>query len=124
MKIKWPKTITNEKLYKLTRTEPWSTTIRRRRLKWTGHLLRMDEQTPARRSLKEVLRPTKNKVGRPPLTWPRLIIKDIQETKLIDIKPTEKTHEVFLKLENLAQNRPAYRAKINCCIPQRGWLRK
>ncbi len=47
MGIHWPKTITNNDLYQKTKTEPWSKTIKRRRLNWLGHVLRMDENTPA-----------------------------------------------------------------------------
>ncbi len=53
----WPKTILNEQLYTITEVEPWNITIKRRRLKWTGHLLHLPAQTPARRSLAEVLKP-------------------------------------------------------------------
>ena len=56
LKLGWPKKTTNEKLYHITKAEPWSTTIQRRRLKWTGHLLRLPEETPARQSTFEVLK--------------------------------------------------------------------
>ncbi len=46
----WPKIISNEQLYTITEVEPWNITIKKRRLKWTGHLLRLPPQTPAHRS--------------------------------------------------------------------------
>ena len=55
------RTVTNEELYKIARMETWSKTIQKRRLKWAGHLLRLDPSTPAQRSLKEALKPAKNK---------------------------------------------------------------
>ncbi len=33
----WPQTISNEALYARTKTEPWNTTVRRRRLNWLGY---------------------------------------------------------------------------------------
>ncbi len=52
LNIRWPRIITNEDLYRRTRVEPWSRTIRRRRLNWLGHVMRLDERTPARTALK------------------------------------------------------------------------
>ena len=50
----WPKHLfTNTELYSITKSEPWSTIIMRRRLNFTGHLLRLNENTPARLALKE-----------------------------------------------------------------------
>ena len=34
-------------LYNITQEQPWSNKIDKRRLRWTGHVLRMDETTPA-----------------------------------------------------------------------------
>ena len=49
--IRWPKKITSQKLYEMTKVEPWSRTIRRRRLNWLGHLMRLLPETSARISL-------------------------------------------------------------------------
>ena len=67
--IRWPKKITSEELYGRTKEEKWSRKIKRRRLNWLGHLMRMDTQTPARKSLTEALTPAKKKRGKPPMTW-------------------------------------------------------
>ena len=79
LKFRWPKKISNEKLYHITKTEPWSTTIQRRRMKWTGHLLRLPINTPARLSTTEALKPAKKNRGRPPLTWHKLIESDVKK---------------------------------------------
>ena len=50
--VRWPRIITNEDLYRRTKAEPWSKTICRRRLNWLGHVMRLDEKTPARVALK------------------------------------------------------------------------
>ena len=50
--IKWPKKISNEKLYETTKITQWSKTIKKRRLQWYGHL-RLPEETPAKAALRE-----------------------------------------------------------------------
>ena len=54
LKIKYPYIITNENLYKCTNMIPWTQIIKRRRLRWTGHLLRLPETTPAKQALHEI----------------------------------------------------------------------
>ena len=61
--------ITNQDLHEKTHSEPWSRTIKRRRLNWLGHLMRLPEDTPARQALAEFDRRTKRPVGRPKPTW-------------------------------------------------------
>ena len=118
LQIKWPETITNQILYILTEMEPWTTTIKRRRLAWTGHLARMDTLTPARRSLEEALKPIKRKQGRPPHTWLTQFKRDIISTKIIKTTPEDTTKTIFTRLEQTAQNRKLYRRKVDCCIPK------
>ena len=48
LQIRWPHTISNINLYKRVEAEEWSKMIQKRRLMWVGHLLRLDEETPAR----------------------------------------------------------------------------
>ncbi len=120
----WPKAISNEQLYTITEAEPWNITIKRRRLKWTGHLLHLPTQTSARRSLAEVLKPTKCKPGRPSLNWIQQIINDVRDIKLIETKKSDSTKSIFSKLEKEATDRVAFRQKIDCCMPSRGCLEK
>ena len=119
LNLGWPKKTTNEKLYHITKTEPWSTTIQRRRLKWTGHLLRLPVETPARQSTFEVLRPTKRNPGRPPLTWHKLIETDVRRLGFVDVDPSDDTKTIFDKLTILAENREDYSSRINCCMPRK-----
>ncbi len=109
----WPKTISNEQLYTITEVEPWNTTIKRRRLKWIGHLLRLPPQTPNRRSLAEVLKLVKRKPGRPSLNWIQQIINDIRDIKFIDTQKSDSTKSIFSKLEKEATDRVAFRKKID-----------
>ena len=55
--IKYPRVITNQQLYDVTKCEPWSIVTERRRLSWLGHMMRLNPETPARHSFKEALRP-------------------------------------------------------------------
>ena len=44
--IKWPRKISTHRLYQLTKTEPWRITIKRRRLTFLGHIMRLPIETP------------------------------------------------------------------------------
>ena len=74
---------TNADLYKNTNSEPWSKTIKRRRLNWVGHLYRLPDNTPARQAMAEFHRKTKRPVGRPKPTWVALISKESDTTKTL-----------------------------------------
>ena len=60
--------VRNTVIYDTTKTTPWSATIKKRRLSWFGHLLRLPEDTPARLALKELCRKTKRPPGKPRTT--------------------------------------------------------
>ena len=111
-------------LYAITKIEPWSITIKRRRLKWTGHLARLDPLTPARSSLKEALEPIKRKQGRPPQTWIKQFVSDVKETKIIETNSEDTAISIFERLEKTAHDWKLFREKINYCIPQERCLRK
>ena len=78
--IKYPKIITNTKLYTLTKETPLSEKIRKRRLALLGHILRIHPETPAQKALQYFVTPHPRPVGRPPLTWIALITKDMEKT--------------------------------------------
>ena len=61
----------------MTGQKPWSTTIRHRRLKWYGHLLRLSPQCPARQALNEARKIVRRPIGRPITTWLQTIDKDL-----------------------------------------------
>ena len=98
--ICWPKVISNERLH-----EKWSVIIRKRRLDWLGHLMRLNKKTPVRLALYESLKPVQRKRGRPCSTWIKIIEKDLS---LVDIKLNlNKTtpDETIATLEGLAEDR-------------------
>ena len=51
-------------------------------MNWLGHLMRLKEETPARKALFEALKIEKRKVGRPPTTWLKLIEKDLEAVNI------------------------------------------
>ena len=107
--IRWPKIISNNDLYEKVGVEKWSVTIRRRRLNWLGHLMRLDEGTPVRKALLESLTDVKRKVGRPQLTWIKAIEKDLASVG-IDIDVYGETPErTVQKLVDLTENRKEWR---------------
>ena len=63
LRIFWPRVISNEELYGVTKVEPWSRVIRRRCQNLLGHMLRLHPKTPARKAFKEALKPVKQKRG-------------------------------------------------------------
>ena len=100
LNIYWPRKISNEELYRKTHAEPWSVTIRRR-LNWLGHLMRLEESTPARKALFEVLTPAKKNIGRPPQTWINIIEEDLARINItlnVQTTPMQTTIEVLMQL--------------------------
>ena len=81
--ICWPKVLSNEILYEKTETIEWNVIIRKRRLDWLGHLMRLDKKTPVRLALYESLQPVQRKRGRPCSAWIKIIEQDLS---LVDIK--------------------------------------
>jgi hypothetical protein len=82
LNVIYPDIITSERVYQRTKEEPWSQTIKQRRLRWLGHLLRLDETTPARRALELFQQPSKKPRGRQQTTWLSTISKNLTEKEL------------------------------------------
>ena len=80
--ICYPKIINNEDLYRIIKEIPWSQTIKERRHRFLGHLCRLPENTPARQSLCETLRPYTKKCGRPKLTWIEQVRNELKDNGL------------------------------------------
>ena len=79
LKIRYPYIISNEDLYKRTELEPWSLTIKKRRLRWLGHLMRLDESTPVRRALEEATRKGGKKKRGNHKTWVKIVNEDLSK---------------------------------------------
>ena len=80
LNIKYPKIISNAKLYSITKEIPISEKIKRIRLALLGHILRLDVDTPAQKALQFYLTPHKRPAGRPVTIWVQIITKDLKNT--------------------------------------------
>ena len=97
--IKWPKKLSNEELYEKTKATPWSQVIKKRRLTFLGHIMRRNENTPVRIALKEALKPTKGKRGRPSITWLKTIANDLKDSDFaINIKHPQETLQTLISI--------------------------
>ena len=74
-KKNWP---SNQKLYEITGTKPWSTTIAKRRLSFFGHVCRLPEDSPAQKALKEALKPVKKPRGKSKNTYLATLKKQLK----------------------------------------------
>ena len=67
--VKWPTIIKIEDVYILTKTKPWTDLIKIRRMRWFGHVMRLSENTPVRKSLDYAREKYNRPQGRPITTW-------------------------------------------------------
>ena len=118
--IKWPNRIKNKNLYKITDTKPISVEITKRRWKMLGHTLRMNPNTPARRSMKYFFekRSKKKFKGRKRATIITTINNDITRTKRIypDFAIQKMTTEINLHNNRYkAKNRRQWKKAVKQC---------
>ena len=109
----YPKTISNEKLYTLTKEVPISSKIKKRRLSLLGHILRLHPETPVQKALEHYLTPLPRPVGRPPLTWIALITKDLENISQHHQINTPLTKESLAQLKHIAEDRSLWRREIS-----------
>ena len=70
--------VSNEELYNRAEVKKkWSSEIKKWRLKWLGHLLRLPKETPAKQALHQVMIPIKRTTGKLKTTWIKLIRKEM-----------------------------------------------
>ena len=106
--IVYPRVISNAKLYRLTKAEPWSKTIERRHHSWIGHLMRLDPEVPVRKELTEALKPSKGKRGRPRTTWISKMQQDVSNLG-VDITLN---NESIQQLSNICGDWDAWRDRL------------
>ncbi|XP_071841678.1 uncharacterized protein [Apostichopus japonicus] len=102
--IRWTNNnwLSNDELYNETNQTPWSSIVAHRRLRFFGHVARLQEDAPAKVALREALRHTAKPVGRPVTT---LLGKIKSQFKDININN-------FKEAINLAQDRDTWRRLI------------
>ena len=69
LNFKYPRVISTARLNIMTKEPPWTKQIAYRRLSWFGHMMRLDDNTPAKLALKEAERPIKMSRGGQRTTW-------------------------------------------------------
>ena len=81
LKIFWPNVISNQDLHERTKTWPVSQEIKKRRLRWLGHALRMNSERIPKVALRWTP-PGKRKRGRPKTTWRRSVEEELRSMGL------------------------------------------
>lgn len=76
--IRWPRVISNEELWKITKQAPVVLTIKDRKWRWIGHTLRKEENDVTRRALDWNPQGSRRR-GRPRETWRRTVEREIAE---------------------------------------------
>ena len=79
--IKWPEKISTENLKEKLNFKPWSLEIKRRRLSWCGHLLRLPEGCPAKEALSLCEEHTRTNRSNQ-VTWLQVVKKQLMELNL------------------------------------------
>ena len=69
LNIQYPNIITNNDIYAMTSQHLWTNKINQNKLRFTGHILRLPEGTPARQALQIALKPATRPRGRQKTTW-------------------------------------------------------
>ena len=82
MGVRWPRIIKNKELHEETGVGRWCSIVKRRRLSWLGQLLRLNEETLAKKALAEYLREVKKKCGRRKTCWIYIIKNDFQHLNI------------------------------------------
>ena len=82
LNIRLPEKLGNNAFYERATVSPRSKIMKKRRLTWYGHLLRLPEETPAKKALREVLKSSKKPRGGQKHTWLKLITKDLEKAKV------------------------------------------
>ena len=103
--IFWPQIISNKELYKKTGCHNIIEEIKRRRYRWLGHTMRMDENRIPKVALHWLPTGKRNR-GRPRTTWRRTIEADLKEMG-----------STWREMETLAEDRQRWRSFTAALCP-------
>ena len=111
LNIKYPKIMKNEEVYQQTKAVKWSKIIRKRRLTWLGHLLRLDENTPAKIAFREACRTVTKNVGRNKMIWIDLIKKDLIKNSRLNLN--NRSDVIFFRdLAEICKDKTRWRSEV------------
>lgn len=104
-RIHWPRRIRNEDLWEATGQEPIEKTIKKRKYRWIGHVLRRSPNCIARQAL-EWNPQGKRNVGRPKNTWRRTVEREITQL-----------NKTWSQMKVIAQNRNRWKRFVEALCP-------
>ena len=106
LKIFWPQTISNEKLWQITNFEEMVVYIRRKKWKWIGHTLRKGNDDLAKQALDWNPQGSR-RPGRPAETWGRTVRREAKDSG-----------KTWIGVKGLAQNKVRWRLFVDAlCSP-------
>ena len=100
-RIFWPNKISNADLYTKTKEKDIESQITTRRLRWLGHVLRMNKVRHPNKCLRWEPPGGKRSIGQPRTTWRRSVEKELRRMEL-----------TWGTAESLAKDRAAWRTKV------------
>ena len=106
LRIGYKEHITNEEIRKRTRQPSIIEVIRKRRMRWAGHVLRMNERRPTKQIF-DYKPEGKRSQGRPKKRWTDCLEEDLSKTGLNLNGKTSGRHR--MTLEEIANNRDLWR---------------
>jgi len=111
--ITWRDKVTNEEIRKRTGQTLLEKMIRDRRLRWLGHVTRMDEVRIPKQTLQWEVAGFKRRPGRPRINWRDTVNKDLQRVGL-----------TWGEVEASAKDRQTWRQRVALCIGDKGKVKK
>jgi hypothetical protein len=90
--------MSNKEIYKITNTIPISEMIRERRMRWAGHIRRMDDARLPKKLMFGEVEGGRRTRGRPKLTWDKCFEKDCEARGVVNWKATEKNRLEWKKV--------------------------
>ena len=107
--ITWRDKVTNEEIRKRTGQTLLVNVIQEKRLRWLGHVTRMDEARIPKQALQWEVAGFKRRPGRPRINWRDTVNKDLQRMGL-----------TWEEVEASAQDRQTWRQRVALCIEDAG----
>ena len=111
--ITWRDKVRNEDIRTKTGSRKLEDIIKERRLRWLGHVLRMDDSRTARQARQWELKGYKRKPGRPRKNWVDVIKRDLKDMDL-----------TWDEAETLADDKADWRQRVaQCTRLSAGWTK-
>ena len=112
--VRWPATISNEKLYKITDSAPLSHVALQRRWTFFGHVCRLQDDTPAKRAMFAFFRALDclpRRAGRPCNCLVTTLQRDLRNSNAASYLTLENTSGL-LRLIQLAADRKGWKKMV------------